>query len=224
MSDNNTIRIQWLGDIELAGGYCDPSFREALGANVSRTAEHLRQADLRIANWEAPLMGNQGLNREKKFPIHTTEEAASAIIPLKINVALMANNHTFDCLDSGFSRTLSFFESAGIRSVGAATTEKQSAEPLLLTVRGVPVAILNYVDPATNPGPPPGLGMYANILEPHRAVEDVRFWAERNHVVLVNCHWGIDFVTLPSPQQRKLARDLVDAGATAVVGHHPHCL
>jgi hypothetical protein len=223
-SENSTIRIQWLGDIELAGGYCDPGFRDALAANVSRTAEQLADADLRIANWEAPLIGDPGVNPSKTFAIHTTEETAQVIIPLKIDVGLMANNHAFDCLDEGFARTASFLEKAGMRTVGAGTTKTQASEPLLLNVRGVPIAILNYVDHETNPGTALGHDVYVNMLEPERALKEVRYWAERKHVVLVNCHWGIDFVSLPPPKKRKLARDLVDAGATVVVGHHTHCL
>jgi poly-gamma-glutamate capsule biosynthesis protein CapA/YwtB (metallophosphatase superfamily) len=221
---NNTLRIQWLGDLELAGGYCDPGFRKVLAANVIHTAEQLTQADLRIANWEAPLIGAQGLNPSKKFAIHTTEETARVILPLKIDVGLMANNHAFDCLDSGLTRTASFLESAGMRTVGAGTTQTRSSAPLLLNLCGIPFAILNYVDGETNPGTAFGYNVYVNMLEPHRALKEVRYWSERKHVVLVNCHWGIDFIPMPPPQIRKLARDLVDAGATVVVGHHTHCL
>jgi Bacterial capsule synthesis protein PGA_cap len=220
----NTIRIQWLGDIEPDGVYCDPGFRNAFSENITRTAEQLTDADLRIANWEAPLIGDQGLNPSKKFAIHTTEETARVVLPLKIDVGLMANNHVFDCLDSGFSKTVSFLESAGMKTVGAGASQMQASTPLLLNIRGVPIAILNYVDRETNPGSALTHDVYVNTLEPTRVLEDVRHWSQRKHVVLVNCHWGVDFIALPPPHQRKLARDLVDAGATMVVGHHTHCL
>jgi hypothetical protein len=35
-------------------------------------------------------------------------------------------------------------------------------------------------------------------------------------------HWGIENVYYPSPKQITLARHLIDAGATVILGHHPH--
>jgi hypothetical protein len=35
-------------------------------------------------------------------------------------------------------------------------------------------------------------------------------------------HWGLENSTCPSPQQRAEAQLLVDSGADAVIGHHPH--
>jgi len=35
-------------------------------------------------------------------------------------------------------------------------------------------------------------------------------------------HWGWEYETVASERQRKLARIMIDAGADAVVGGHPH--
>ncbi|HEX8822031.1 MAG TPA: CapA family protein, partial [Archangium sp.] len=40
--------------------------------------------------------------------------------------------------------------------------------------------------------------------------------------VLVSLHWGHTGALLPSEDQRRLAARLIDAGATAVLGHGPH--
>ena len=40
--------------------------------------------------------------------------------------------------------------------------------------------------------------------------------------VLVYLHWGTEYAAQPSAAQRQQAHDLVDAGAAAVVGAHPH--
>ena len=36
------------------------------------------------------------------------------------------------------------------------------------------------------------------------------------------CHWGDEFVPLPSPKQIRYAQKLVESGADIIVGHHPH--
>jgi hypothetical protein len=42
--------------------------------------------------------------------------------------------------------------------------------------------------------------------------------------VIVAPHWGIEGMPTPHPRERDLARALVEAGATAVIGTHPHVL
>ncbi len=37
-------------------------------------------------------------------------------------------------------------------------------------------------------------------------------------------HWGSEYMGQPRPEEKKLARALIDAGAGAVIGHHPHVL
>ena len=42
------------------------------------------------------------------------------------------------------------------------------------------------------------------------------------HHVIVSPHWGEERFLIPSPEQMEQARRLIDAGASTVVGHHPH--
>ena len=37
-------------------------------------------------------------------------------------------------------------------------------------------------------------------------------------------HWGEEYVSYPSPEQQQMAHAFVDAGANAVIGHHPHVM
>jgi hypothetical protein len=48
-----------------------------------------------------------------------------------------------------------------------------------------------------------------------RDIESVRKVAD---YVVVSCHWGIEFVDFPSPNIRRLARQMADAGRTSSWG------
>ena len=65
--------------------------------------------DLRIGNWESPIWGGGGVNVLKSPRVYTTEQAAECALSLKINVALLANNHAYDCLEDGFEKDNQFF-------------------------------------------------------------------------------------------------------------------
>jgi poly-gamma-glutamate capsule biosynthesis protein CapA/YwtB (metallophosphatase superfamily) len=43
-------------------------------------------------------------------------------------------------------------------------------------------------------------------------------------IVISMMHWGWEHDTVASERQRKLARLMIDAGADAVVGGHPHVI
>ena len=43
-------------------------------------------------------------------------------------------------------------------------------------------------------------------------------------MVLVNVHWGSEYTTTPSQDQRNLAKKMADWGANVIIGHHPHVL
>ncbi|HEV3415487.1 MAG TPA: CapA family protein, partial [Pirellulales bacterium] len=44
------------------------------------------------------------------------------------------------------------------------------------------------------------------------------------HAVFVTPHWGIEYEHKPEPRQVAWAKDMIEAGATAVIGQHPHVM
>ena len=55
-----------------------------------------------------------------------------------------------------------------------------------------------------------------------RVTDAVRGLRARADVIVVYPHWGTQYVHEPVPEQRDVGRRLVEAGATAVIGSHPH--
>lgn len=43
-------------------------------------------------------------------------------------------------------------------------------------------------------------------------------------VVVVSLHWGVEYASRPTDEQKELARAAVEAGADVVLGHHTHSL
>ena len=52
----------------------------------------------------------------------------------------------------------------------------------------------------------------------------IRERAAEVDVLIVSIHWGAEYKLVPAPEDRKLAQQMIDAGAFAVIGHHPHVL
>src|SRR5438128_2162459 len=54
------------------------------------------------------------------------------------------------------------------------------------------------------------------------ALESIAAARQRADIVIASMHWGDEFILVPSDRERAVARAMIDAGATCVIGHHPH--
>lgn len=46
----------------------------------------------------------------------------------------------------------------------------------------------------------------------------------KDYVIIVSIHWGMEDISYPEPEKRKLAHSIIDAGADLIIGHHPHII
>lgn len=221
----NSIILQFVGDISLHGLFCDPQHHRTVADNMSQVAAQLEPCDVRIGNLESPIWGTGGVNTLKNPRLTTTREAAECLLPLQLDVALLATNHVYDCLEEGFENTIGFLGDNGISWLGAGRSRDEAAQPLILIRKGMKIGLLNYCGDETHPSIPQDAGIFVNRLEETRVLDDARILASRVDVVAVFFHWGeVERVRYPSLWQRRLARRLIEAGATLVVGSHVHVL
>ena len=57
-----------------------------------------------------------------------------------------------------------------------------------------------------------------------RAIEAVENLKKKADVVIVSLHWGNEYHKKPNRRQKRIAHQLIDAGADLILGHHPHVL
>ncbi|MDB4713782.1 CapA family protein [Akkermansiaceae bacterium] len=221
----NVLKIQFLGDLSLDGLYNDPQQIHGLSSNMKWINDLDKSIDFRVVNWESQLWGNGKVN-ELKFPrLSTTKMAAEAILPLKVDLALLANNHVFDNWLEGFNNTSKFLEENNISSIGATTSEKDKHKSFTFTKHGIKIGVINFVGLETNPKLPKNCPIYLNIIEEKTISDEIEnLRTEVDHVVVV-LHWGdTEYVRCPNVKQQSLARKFIDNGASVVIGHHVHCL
>lgn len=53
-------------------------------------------------------------------------------------------------------------------------------------------------------------------------IEKIKENVSRADVLIVSLHWGAEYQKEPATWQKELARQIIDAGAKIIVGHHPH--
>jgi poly-gamma-glutamate synthesis protein (capsule biosynthesis protein) len=193
----------------------------------------LRRGEVAVVNLEAPV---SGLARPVRgdFRFDAPLEMLAGLRRAGVTVASFANNHTLDQGRPGIAATRAHLAEAGLLAVGADVDEDAAWRPLVLERHGVTVALLavtrwlNGFHNARDGGSPhvpflpygpegrgPALAQVLALVRTQAAVVD-------GLVVLV--HWGAEYRSTPLPEDQALAAALIDAGALAVVGHHPHVL
>lgn len=219
------MNIQFFGDLSLDGVYCEPQQHLPLKENLSWLSKELGPSDFRVINWESPLWGNGEINHLKSPRLCTTIEAAETIIPLKVDVALLANNHVYDNGLSGFKNTLDFFKRNNIDFVGASEMHEKVKKSILLEKNGIKIGLLNYVSKETNPKLPDDAKINLSFFNMDEVEQDIKALKGSVNFIVLQIHWGeIELMRVPSPSQRKIARHLIEAGANVIIGHHVHCL
>jgi gamma-polyglutamate biosynthesis protein CapA len=130
----------------------------------------------------------------------------------------VANNHAWEHGADLFRETVTSLKNAGIKVVGI----PEDFDPAkFFQIKGTTVAVLGCsARPRQGFTASPGY----NEFEKVRFFERIRDARRNADFVCASIHWGEEFLTIPSPWEREVARAMIDAGASVVVGHHPHVL
>ena len=214
------VRLVFAGDIMLDDG---PGRTIAAGGDpLAAFDATLRAADFTLGNLECPI-ATTGNPLESKIFSFRANPAVIRILQGRFSALSVANNHSGDYGREAFLETLQHVRDADIRVVGGGRNLTEAHAPLWLEQRGVRIAVLAYNEfkpRSFEAGADwPGIAW----SEDSHVVADIRAArAAGADVVIPFMHWGWEREPEPTARQRQLARLMIDAGADAVVGGHPH--
>lgn len=159
-------------------------------------------SDVSMINLEGPITLAAPSSRGSVTFAFSPHVALPLVKRLRPTLAHVANNHFFDAGEQGMRDTLTVLDNLHIAPVGS--TASPCAEQ---TAGGMRVAVCGFDD--TN-----------ERLDQEQALKMLR--SQTADRVVVSIHWGKEGRTTPTAHQRSLAQLFIDAGADAIIGHHPH--
>jgi poly-gamma-glutamate synthesis protein (capsule biosynthesis protein) len=176
-------------------------------------------ADLALCHMETPLVPGpvQG------YPVfHTPPNLARSIRRVGWDACSTASNHSLDAGQYGIDSTLHALRRAGVKATGTARSARGRGRTTMLRVKGVRVAFLSYALVTNGQAVPHPWSV--NWASPRQVLRDARRARRRGaRIVIVNVHWGAEFVSAVTPEQAALARRLTRSPAIdAIVGQHVH--
>lgn len=199
-------------------------------------------ADIAYGNLEGPAArGVAGFGREARDPgrvldgrVYAADLATlnfnfhpSVVADLKrvgFDVLSLANNHILDRGALGVDRTIEAFEAEGLPQTGARHRSNLTGPwHAITTAKGITLAWLACTYSTNGFADKAGQVLFCHDNRDQVLAEITRLAADPSiDGVIVTPHWGAEDSHTPLGGDKALARAMIDAGALAVVGAHPH--
>ena len=218
------IVINAVGDIMLAGRWAPVLKKKGHQHPFGGVKAALANGDINLGNLESPIATGGAEYMAKRFRFRADPALAMALRGAGFNLVTLANNHSMDFGGAALAETLLHLKSAGIAWIGAGSNLAEARKMALYTIKGKRIAFLGYS--LTQPidffagqqrsGTAPG---YERLV-----AADVAAARRQADFVVVSFHWGKEANPAVQPYQRSAAHKAIEAGADAVIGHHPHIL
>jgi formylglycine-generating enzyme required for sulfatase activity len=213
------VRIQFVGDIMLDGG---PGHQVRHGLDPFRhCARQLQDCHLSVGNLEC-VLGQAGDQELKNYTFRAAN-GSERFLKNYFHALSLGNNHTMDFGADGLEECMRRLHQSDIGFFGAGKNLELARSGFMAQRMGRKILLLgyngfrseNYAAGENTAGVAP--------LDDDMIIQDIRnAKAQGIDIVIPYVHWGSELVGMPSLGQRVQARRWIDAGATAVVGAHPH--
>lgn len=158
------------------------------------------------------------------FPHFNSPKSFSAALQAAgFDLLTAANNHIYDHGFPGITSTLQTLSEQQIPCVGI-HADRNEPSVQLQSVQGFSVCVLAYTQHA-NQRPAASHAFAVNMYSEEKAKADIQAARQQGaNIVIVSLHWGAEYSRTPSQTAMAQARMLLQSGADAVIGSHPHVL
>jgi hypothetical protein len=216
---------------EAAGGGA-----QGWGSLLADVSDVFEGADFGFVNLETPVAPAHSKG-SKPFMFDAPVVLPEALKANGIKIVSFANNHVMDQGWPGFTETREHLREIGLQFAGSGDTAAQTWQPVIVEANGIKVGWLGMTrwlngnrnpdkddQPHVNFFPYPGESVGAPGADEAQVLAAVKAAKVQCDFLVVSIHWGIEYATAPRPEDVDIAHKMLDAGASMIVGHHPHVL
>lgn len=233
-----SITISAMGDVLLHSPLQIQAYKNGFDSLWKNVQPLFARADLSYANLEGPCadgLTTAGAAHDpgKIFDNHVyssypqfnyNPELIPALKLAGVDVVSTANNHAMDRRSKGADRTIENLKKEGMPFMGTRSTADMNAPWYAITeAKGIRIGWVactfstNGIPDAKNQV----LSCYDDKSTVLQTITDLKKRSDID-AVIVTPHWGVEYQSSPQQAEKNLAHQMLDAGALAVFGGHPH--
>ncbi len=205
-------------------------------ALFSDVSDVFHRADFGFVNMETPVAPAHS-HGSKPFMFDAPVALIDALKASGIKLVSFANNHVMDQGWPGFAETREHLKAEGMLFAGSGDTAADTWKPTIVEANDIKVGWLGMTRwlngnrnpdkdslPHVNFFPYPGESGGATGADEAAVLDAVKAARAQCDFLVVSIHWGVEYATTPRPEDVEAAHKMLEAGASVVVGHHPHVL
>lgn len=186
----------------------------------------IERADFSFVNLETAVTQENDKDTNQIYNFKSNPESLMGLKHAGFDMVSVANNHSMDFLQKGFLDTLTHLDKAGLLYVGGGLNAQEAYRAKSVTIKGKKLKFLafsrfiptgDWFAGQNKPG-------IAQAYDRKPVLDAIAREREGADYVLVYLHWGVEMNNRPEPWQREFARQMIDAGADAIIGSHVHVL
>lgn len=223
ITPNRPISVLVGGDVNMGR----KTGQEILTGNIDfpfmNISETLKEADITFVNLESQLADLDGETQSptNEYRFAGPPEGAISLANAGIDIVSVANNHMWDYGFERLQETLDNLSAQEIVYVGASLTPENKFQAKIIEIKGKKIAFLAFTD-LLNGYERSGAGEYVAFGDENMLISEIEKVKDQADWVLVSLHSGAEYTSKPTSRTKELAYAFIDAGADAILGHHPH--
>ncbi len=212
------IDVLFAGDVALQKSF------DSIFEDVFDDFSRYRRDSLLFFNLESPFRSGTNENHRKRPRVIAEVENEKSLERLNPSAVSLANNHVYDSCRDGVNLTKEILRKLNISFAGAGETQEDASVPVIVSRDGISIAIITVVDYDTNPSIDEKENFYVNYADANRTIDLIKKYKREVNHVFIYAHWGVEYIHMPSPRQREMAKTFVENGADLIIGTHSHVI
>ena len=220
-SDNETL-LSFVGDCSIGDSYQYKNYDKCYHATIdekgyawpfSLVYDYLAADDLTVANLEVVFTERKS-HTDKLYNLIGDPDHVNALLEGSVEMVNTVNNHCMDFHNSGYEDSMAVLDEAGIARFGTVYPGKANGHDDLgvQEINGIKFGFVGFT--------------YPQESDKKRIAARIETLKEDMgcDIVIVSLHWGRETYMTPQASQVVMAKNIIDAGADAIWGHHPHVI
>ncbi len=228
----DTLKLAFVGDMNLSEGWCTTITYDRAGQDISQCIspeliEIMQNADIFMPNNEFTYSERGAKLKGKAWTFRANPARVSVLQELGADITLLANNHVYDYGPESLLDTLDTLKAANIAYVGAGENLHNALQPYYYVYEDLIIAYVAASQAEKYKMTPQATDTTPGILRCYDMtlfLNVIKQASQNADIVIANIHWGTEGSNYLEEYQRELARQMIDAGADAIVGSHAHVL
>jgi hypothetical protein len=223
VSPDTRIKLKAVGDIIPGTNYPSNKLHPNKTALFQSVKPALQGSDILFGNFESTLTNYpksaKNIGRGLVFAFRTPPSYTSILQDAGFDVLSVANNHSFDFYETGFTDTIDNLNQAGMKAVG------RKEDIIYHEAKGVKFAFIGFSY----------FSVHNNMHDLEAATALVKKADENADIIVISVHAGAEGTSALNVRNKTeyfygenrgnkvlFAHTLIDAGADLVLGHGPH--